>query len=94
MIKKLISFTIHAHVLLTIAAFVFSYGILKLGPNQLEFSLALSFAVFGIYNFHRLIYNFTFHFGNPLSRFNKMVNAFYSDSACFKLDNGVLYFEI
>jgi hypothetical protein len=26
-----------------------------LGPNQLEFSLALALAVFGIYNFHRLI---------------------------------------
>jgi hypothetical protein len=34
---------------------VFSYGILKLGQNQLEFSLALALAVFGIYNFHRLI---------------------------------------
>ncbi|MFY7943352.1 MAG: hypothetical protein ACOVNZ_02170 [Crocinitomicaceae bacterium] len=55
MIKKLISFTIHAHVLLTISAFVFSYGILKLEPNQLEFSLALAFAVYGVYNVHRLI---------------------------------------
>jgi hypothetical protein len=55
MIKKLISFSIHAHLFLAISAFVFSYGILKLEPNQLEFSLALSFAVFGIYNFHRLI---------------------------------------
>lgn len=55
MIKKLISFSIHAHLFLAISAFVFSYGILKLGQNQLEFSLALALAVFGIYNFHRLI---------------------------------------
>ena len=55
MIKKLISFSIHAHLFLTISAFVFSFGILKLGQNQLEFSLALALAVFGVYNFHRLI---------------------------------------
>lgn len=55
MIKKLISFSIHAHLFLAISAFVFSFGILKLEPNQLEFSLALAFAVYGVYNVHRLI---------------------------------------
>jgi hypothetical protein len=54
MIKKLISFSIHAHLFLAISAFVFSYGILKTAPNQLQFSLALAFAVYGVYNFHRL----------------------------------------
>jgi len=55
MIKKLISYTIYAHLLLAISAFVFSYGILILEPNQFEFSISLALAIYGIYNFHRLI---------------------------------------
>ena len=54
MIKKSLEFLIQSHLFLSFSAFVFSQGILKNQPISLYFSLALAFAVFGIYNLNRI----------------------------------------
>ncbi len=54
MIRKSLIFIIQSHLFLAISSFVFSQGILSKQPNSLYFSLALAFAVFGVYNLNRL----------------------------------------
>jgi hypothetical protein len=54
MIKKSLEFLIQSHLFLSFSAFVFSQGILKNQSISLYFSLALAFAVFGIYNLNRI----------------------------------------
>lgn len=54
MIKKWLTFFIHSHVFLAISAFVFSMGILDENKKALQFSVALSLAIIGVYNLNRL----------------------------------------
>jgi hypothetical protein len=54
MIKKWLTFSIQSHLFLAISAFVFSIGILDGNNKALHFSVALSVAIFGVYNLNRL----------------------------------------
>ena len=54
MIKKGITFAIQSHLFLAISAFVFSMGILGGNKKGIQFSIALSLAIFGVYNLNRL----------------------------------------
>jgi hypothetical protein len=54
MTKKWLTIFIQSHLFLAVSAFIFSIGILKRSDLALHFSLALAFAVFGVYNLNRL----------------------------------------
>jgi hypothetical protein len=54
MIRNWCKFFILSHLFLTISVFVFSNGFLHGSNQSLAFSLALAFAVFGVYNLNRL----------------------------------------
>lgn len=54
MMKKWLVFIIHSHLFLSISTFVFSRGILNPNSFSINFSWALSFAVYAVYNLNRL----------------------------------------
>lgn len=54
MIKKSLEFFIQSHLFLSFSTFFFSLGLLKPQTNFMYFSLALSLAVFSVYNFNRI----------------------------------------
>ena len=45
---------VQSHLFLTISTFFFSIGLLNWNEHSIHFSVALSFAVFGVYNLNRL----------------------------------------
>lgn len=45
---------VQSHLFLTISTFIFSIGLLNWNEQSIHFSVALSFAVFGVYNLNRL----------------------------------------
>jgi len=54
MILKWLNFLVQSHLFLTISTFFFSIGLLNRNEPSIHFSVALSLAVFGIYNWNRL----------------------------------------
>jgi hypothetical protein len=54
MILKWLNFLVQSHLFLTISTFFFSIGLLNWNESSILFSVALSLAVFGVYNLNRL----------------------------------------
>lgn len=54
MISKWLNFLVQSHLFLAISTYFFSIGILNQNDLSVHFSLALSLAVFGVYNSNRL----------------------------------------